>query len=107
MSTRIITLIAGAAVVAVAVVGGGTANASAQDDQFLQMLQQGGLDVTNSADVIKAAHDFCDALGQGATANQITQDLVGTGKFNQTDANNFLKAAVTVYCPNEQSVLTS
>jgi hypothetical protein len=39
MSIRITTLIASATVIGAAVVGGGTANASAQDDTFLQLLQ--------------------------------------------------------------------
>ena len=105
MSTRITILIAGAAVAGVAVIGGGIANASAQDDQFLQMLSQDGIDVTNAGDVIKGAHELCDSLAQGATPAQITQDLVGTGKFNQTDANNILQASVTAYCSNQQSRL--
>ena len=103
MSTRITTLVAGAAVIGAAVVCGGTANASAKDDQFLQLLTQAGLDITNPSSVIEGAHDFCDALEQGATPNQIMQQLVDTGKFNRTDAKNIVSTAVTVYCPDEAS----
>jgi len=100
MSIRITTLIASATVIGAAIVGGGIANASAQDDTFLQLLQQDGITVTNAADVIKGAHDFCDALAQGASSSQIIQDLVSTGKFDQSDAKNILNASVAVYCQN-------
>jgi len=59
-----------------------------------------GITVTNAADVIKGAHDFCDALAQGASSSQIIQDLVSTGKFDQSDAKNILNASVAVYCQN-------
>ncbi|MGH3562827.1 MAG: DUF732 domain-containing protein [Mycobacterium sp.] len=79
MFTRITTLIAGAVVFGMAVVGSGTANADPnQDNQYLQVLGQDGITITNADDVIKAAHDFCGALSDGVSPDQITQDLVNT-----------------------------
>jgi hypothetical protein len=103
MFTRVTTLIVGATVIGAAVAGGGIANASAKDDQFLELLSQGGIDVTNPAKVIEGAHDFCDALEQGTTPSSITKQLVASGKFDQSSANTFLDATVTVYCPDQAS----
>jgi uncharacterized protein DUF732 len=98
---RITALIAGASMIGAAVIGSSTANATPQDDTFLALLQQDGITVTIPADVIKGAHDFCDALSQGATRAQLIQDLIGTGKFNRTDAIHILNASIAVYCPDE------
>ena len=98
-SIRISTLIASASLIGAAIVGSGTANATGQDDTFLALLKQDGINVTNSADVISGAHDFCDALSQGASHGQIIHDLVQTGKFDQSSATSFLNAATAVYCP--------
>jgi Protein of unknown function (DUF732) len=103
MFTRITTLIVGAAVIGAAVAGGGIANASAKDDQFLELLSQGGIDVGNSAKAVEAAHDFCEALEQGDAPSDIVKRLVQTGKFDQSSANAFLNASVTVYCPDQAS----
>ncbi|MBV9722746.1 MAG: DUF732 domain-containing protein [Mycobacterium sp.] len=110
MSIRIATLFAGAAVIGAAVAGGGIANANAQDDQFLQMIGQSGIPVTDAAadaDFIQAGHDFCDALSQGGTAAEITQALMTKDKLSQVQANTFLQASVTAYCPNQQSQLAT
>jgi hypothetical protein len=108
MFIRITNLIAGAAMIGGAFVGGGIANATAQDDQFLQALGQSGIPVTDAAanvDFIKAGHDFCDALAQGGTATEVSQGLVSQDRLSPAQANAFLQASVTAYCPNEQSQL--
>jgi Protein of unknown function (DUF732) len=98
-SIRISNVIACAGLIGAAIVGSGTANATGQDDTFLALLKQDGINVTNAADVISGAHDFCDALSQGATHAQVIHELVKTGKFDQSSATSFLNAATAVYCP--------
>src|ERR1700744_3120891 len=108
MFIRIANLIAGAAVIGGAVGGGGVANGTPHDDPFLQSPGQRGTPATAAAanaDFIKAGHDFCDALAQGGTATEVSQGLVSQDKLSPAQANTFLQASVTAYCPNEQSQL--
>ena len=99
MHTRITTLIAGAALAGAALAGAGPANADpAQDSQFLELLSQGGVQVTNQADVIKGAKEMCQGFTEGATRAEGIKDLVADG-VSQKDATTIVDAAITVYCP--------
>ena len=100
MPMRITILIAAAAAIGAAVVGGGTANASPQDDRFIQLLQSEGFDTVNAADEIRAAQDVCKLLAGGAPGDKMVQTLVTHDQFSRAQATQLINASITVYCPN-------
>jgi hypothetical protein len=97
---RITILIATAAAVGSAILGGGTANASPQDDRFIQLLQSEGFDTVNAADEVRAAQDVCKLLAGGAHGDKMVQTLVTHDQFSQAQATQLINASITVYCPN-------
>ncbi|MDP7702674.1 MULTISPECIES: DUF732 domain-containing protein [unclassified Mycobacterium] len=118
MSTRI-TLAAGSLLAGVSLLYGAAAvNAAAswadtaQDDQFLALLDQKGVSAISGVPaLIATAHQICGGLASGMSADALLDALVDTANTVTPGADparlvrtesRFLDAAVEAYCPNNR-----
>jgi tellurite resistance protein len=71
----------------------------AYDQQFIDFLDQKGVPYKNRTDVIRTAKQFClDFSRQGGSAWKAAYHLMKQEGWTQTQAENFVQAAVPVYC---------
>jgi hypothetical protein len=89
---------AGMLVVAI-LVGAGTANANAVDDQFALLLARQGIS-TSPQSAANLAHNICAALGQGTSTGAITRQMVAQNPGMDPQTSVVIIAdSVRVYCP--------
>jgi len=85
---------------------------TAQDDQFLALLDQKGVSAISGVPaLIATAHQICGGLASGMSADTLLDALVDTantvtpgadpGRLVRTESR-FLDAAVEAYCPNNR-----
>jgi len=98
-------ILVGAALLGGALLGPGTANASTDSVHdpalvYLQMLNNDGIVVTNTAGAIRAGMNMCTELSAGYTPVQIAyQAYTAVPSYTTKDAADDLFDAVTVFCP--------
>lgn len=96
------------AVIAAASPAVAPAHADAVDDSFLAALNSAGVDVGDQADVVALGHSVCPQLSQPAgTAASTASSLTGHGGLSPAMAGIFTSIAVSVYCPQLVSQLSS
>ena len=94
--------VVGALVVAVAgAVSVAPAHADpAYDQQFIDFLDGKGVPFTNRTDIIRVAKQFCLDLGrQGGSTWKAGYHLMKEQGRTQSETENFVAAAVPIYCP--------
>ena len=97
---------AGAAVAAPIVAAGATVSVApahadpVYDQNFIDYLNQSGVPFKNRTDAIRTAKQFClDMSRQGGTTYKAANNLMKQEGWTQSEAQNFIKAAVPTYCP--------
>jgi hypothetical protein len=75
----------------------------AYDQQFLDFLDKKGVPYQNPTDAIRTAKQFClDFSRQGGSQWKTGYKLMKAEGWTESQAMNFVQAAVPVYCPNAQ-----
>jgi uncharacterized protein DUF732 len=108
-ANRTFAKFAGAVLAASALGVGGFATAApasalkdtALDKRFIQMVTDLGIDVTssNKGDIIAVGYKVCSALDSHASADSIASKLAQQNKLTTEQAQLFVVASETVYCP--------
>jgi hypothetical protein len=88
------------AMIGLALLAAGTANAGTSDDQFFGALQQQGIGFGTPDSAITVAHHVCDALGQGMTPSDISGNIAGANAgIDRQTAVVIVVDAAQAYCP--------
>ncbi len=70
------------------------------DAVYLTALQRSGLVITNTGQAISGGHAVCAYLAQGQTpAAAASMVMAGGQGLKLADANNYVSAAISAYCP--------
>jgi hypothetical protein len=73
----------------------------AYDQQFIEFLNKKGVPYKNETDVIRTAKQFClDYSRQGGSTWKVGYKLMKAEGWTESQATNFIAAAVPVYCPS-------
>jgi hypothetical protein len=88
------------ALLAVTLVPGGVARAD--DADFTSYLQEHGINL-GSAQEVKMARVMCQDLEAGYTQKDEIDQLTGSHKLTQAQAETFIGAATAEYCPGKHS----
>jgi hypothetical protein len=70
------------------------------DRNFIDYLNQKGVPFKNGTDAIRTAKQFClDTSRQGGSTGKAAYNLMKQEGWTQSEAENFIQAAVPTYCP--------
>ncbi len=70
------------------------------DAAYLAALQRSGMTITNTSQAISGGHAVCAYLAQGQTlAAAASMVMAGGPGLKLADANNYVSAAISAYCP--------
>jgi hypothetical protein len=73
----------------------------AHDQQFIDFLNKKGVPYKDTTDVIRTAKQFClDFSRQGGSTWKVGYKLMKAEGWTESQAMNFVSAAVPVYCPS-------
>jgi hypothetical protein len=100
MKTKICACALGALVGAMLVPGG---VARADDTDFTSYLQSHGINLGSSAQEVNMARVMCQDLEAGYTQKDEIDQLTGSHKLTQAQAETFIGAATAEYCPGKHS----
>ena len=75
------------------------ASAGSVDDAFLAQLEEDGIIPPSSATAIKHAKSVCDALDDGASAQEVYDSVAETTGLSAKGAKTFSVDAASAYCP--------
>ena len=89
------------ALLAVMVLPGGVARAD--DADFTNYLSQHGISLGSTAAEVNMAHVMCQDLEQGYSQQDEIDQLTGSHKLTQQQAEMFIGAATAEYCPGKHS----
>ena len=71
------------------------------DQKFLDYLDAKGVPFENKTGIIRTAKQFCLDMGrQGGSTWKVGYHLMKDQGWTQTQAEDFIQAAVPTYCPN-------
>ncbi len=90
-----------AALLAVMLVPGGAARAD--DSDFTNYLNAHGINVGSPAQAVNMARVMCQDLEAGYTQKDEIDQLTGSKKLTQQQAEMFIGAATAEYCPGKHS----
>jgi hypothetical protein len=93
------TTLAAATLGMAALIAAGTANAGTTDDAFLAQLQKDGIIPPTPARAVSDAHNVCNALNQGNSAQAVINAVAQTTGLDAKGANTFAVDAASAYCP--------
>ncbi len=99
--TRKICAGAFGALLAVMVLPGGVARAD--DADFTNYLSQHGISLGSTAQEVNMAHVMCQDLEAGYSQKDEIDQLTGSHKLTQQQAEMFIGAATAEYCPGKHS----
>jgi hypothetical protein len=95
-----------AAIAALLIAGGAAlsvvpANADDAEDQFIAHLDRTAVPYASKTEVIRAAKDYClTRTRQSGSKWRATNELAKKMGWTETEANDFVQAALPSYCPN-------
>ncbi len=73
----------------------------AYDQKFIDYLDAKGVPFENRTSIIRVAKQFCLDMGrQGGSTWKVGYHLMKDQGWTETQAENFIQAAVPTYCPN-------
>jgi F420-dependent methylenetetrahydromethanopterin dehydrogenase len=98
------TVIAGAALSAVALAGAGSA-AATSDDLFLTAISSHGITYDSPQAAIKGAANVCELLSNGNSAVSVGQQIKANTDLDSKQVGYFIIDSVGVYCPQFDSKL--
>jgi hypothetical protein len=101
--SRLLSLLAGGFVPAVALLGSlaaaPTVHADATDDAFIAALKAHGITHESNQSAITAGHLVCHQLDMGKTQQQIATDVMNSSTLDGDNAGYFVAVAERAYCP--------
>jgi hypothetical protein len=101
MVTRLLVAIGAALIGLLAAVS--TAHADTTDQKFLDSLKSQGItDQLSPAHLIEAGHFACVKLDNGATPNQVVDDVLYSSNMPAYHSGFFVGAAIDAYCPRHK-----
>lgn len=80
-----------------------TAVAHADDGEFNTYLQSHGINLGTPAQAVNMAHVMCQDLDAGYSQKDEVDQLTGSHKLTQAQAETFIGAATAEYCPGKHS----
>jgi len=100
---RKISACAFGALLAVMLVPSTVAHADQTDDDFTNYLQAHGVNLGSPSLDVKAARVMCQDLNAGYSQKDEIDQLTGSHKLTQQQAEMFIGAATAEYCPGKHS----
>ena len=97
--TKKISACAFGALLAVMLVPSAVAHADQTDEDFTNYLQAHGVNLGSPALDVKAARVMCQDLNAGYSQKDEIDQLTGSHRLNQGQAQMFVAAATADYCP--------
>ncbi len=95
---------ASGALLAAVLVPAGLASADPTDDaDFYQHLQSHGINLGSQAQTVNMARVMCQDLDAGYSQKDEIDQLTGSHKLSQAQAETFIGAATAEYCPGKHS----
>ena len=101
--TKKISAFAFGALLAVMLMPATVAHADPTDTDFVQYLESHGIHVGNASQTVNMAHVMCQDLEAGYTQKDEVDQLTGSAKLSQSQAETFIGAATADYCPGKHS----
>jgi hypothetical protein len=77
--------------------------AHADDTDFMNYLASHGINLGSQAQTVNMAHVMCQDLKAGYSQKDEIDQLTGTHKLTQAQAEAFIGAATAEYCPEKHS----
>jgi hypothetical protein len=84
-------------------VPGAVAHADQNDQDFADYLASHGINVGTPAQAVSMAQTMCQDLEAGYSQKDEIDQLTGTHKLTQAQAETFIGAATADYCPGKHS----
>lgn len=85
-----------------------TAQADANDNQFLAALKSEGItDHIEPGHAIAAGHAVCEELDEGKTANQVANDVLSGTAMPAYASGYFVGVSIKSFCPQDMSKVSS
>ncbi|MCV7091784.1 DUF732 domain-containing protein [Mycobacterium interjectum] len=100
---RKISACAFGALLAVMSLPAAVAHADQTDQDFADYLAGHGINLGSPAQAVNMAHVMCQDLEAGYTQKDEIDQLTGSHKLSQTQAETFIGAATADYCPGKHS----
>ena len=91
------------ALLAVMVMPAGVARADQTDQDFNNFLQSQGVHLGNASQTVNMARVMCQDLNAGYTQKDEVDQLTGSQKLNEAQAELFVGAATADYCPGKHN----
>ena len=91
------------AVLAVMMMPAGVARADQTDQDFNNFLQSKGVHLGNASQTVNMAHVMCQDLNAGYTQKDEVDQLTGSQRLNEAQAELFVGAATADYCPGKHN----
>jgi len=79
----------------------GVASADSTDTEFANYLQSHGINLGSASHTADLARTMCKDLDGGNTQKDEVEELTGTHKLTQDQAELFVGAATADYCPDK------
>lgn len=91
------------AVLAAVLVPAAVARADTTDADFDDYLEAHGIHLGTTSQAVNMAHVMCQDLAAGYTQKDEVDQLTGSHKLSQPQAETFIGAATADYCPEKHS----
>ena len=88
---------------AAVLVPSGVARADSDDADFVQYLESHGIHLGSPSQTVNMARTMCQDLEAGYSQKDEVDQLTGTHKLTQAQAETFIGAATADYCPGKHS----
>jgi hypothetical protein len=102
MTKRISTFAFGV-LLAAALTPSAIAHADQNDAEFVQYLESHGIHLGSEAQTVNMARVMCQDLDAGYSQKDEIDQLTGSAKLSQKQAETFIGAATADYCPGKHS----
>ncbi len=79
----------------------GAARADTTDTDFVQYLESHGIHVGSASQAVNMARTMCQDLEAGYSQKDEVDQLTGSEKLTQAQAETFIGAATADYCPDK------
>lgn len=74
-------------------------NTSSVDDQFIEYIDEQGIEYGSEKEAIEFAKSVCQALDDGATPVELRDEILDDSELTKQDAEAIVVGSVTYYCP--------
>jgi hypothetical protein len=88
-----------------ALVGAGTAGASATDDTFMTVLADEGIQAPSTEEAVSTALDVCAMFDEGKDLYDAVSAVSDYTELEMDDSAYFVGASIGTYCPEHEDVI--